>query len=152
MDTHPRPPDPLITLSACGSATEATATLSPWYPSVNENGDPVSVVYEGRVPCDDCQVLKIGLALYRDQDTNEPSTYELSRVHVGKGNDRTVNKGSWQITSGTSLDPQAVVYQLDENAPREYRSFWVIGEDILFILDEDMSSQGWDGGLVLCSQ
>jgi hypothetical protein len=129
----------LIILSGCGYLAETPATFEPWYPSVNENGDSIFAVFESRIPCADCEVIKFGLALYWDRETKTPTTYEMARVYVGKGNDRTVNKGTWIITSGTKLDPQTAVYQLDSNAPQEFRSFWAIGQDILFILDQNMN-------------
>jgi hypothetical protein len=129
-----------IIITGCGNLTETpAATFAPWYPSVNENGDPVFAVFESRIPCADCEVIKFSLVLYWDQETKTPTTYEMARVYVGKGNDRTINKGTWTITAGTKLDPQAVVYQLNSNAPEEFLSFWAIGRDILFILDQDMN-------------
>lgn len=136
----------LIMLSGCGNLVKTTATFAPWYPSVNENGDPVFAVFESRIPCADCEKIKFGLALYQDQETKAPTTYMMARVYVAKGDDRTVNKGIWTVTHGTKLDPQAIVYQLDSNAPQEFRSFWAIGQDILFILDQDMNPRVGDAG------
>lgn len=135
-----------LALSGCSTSTNITPTFAPWYPSVNENGDPLLAVFESRIPCADCNTIKFGLALYRDRETKAPTTYRMSRLFVGKGNDRTVNEGIWTITHGTKLDSQAVVYQLDSNAPTEYRSYWAIGQDILFLLDQDMSPRVGDGG------
>jgi len=134
-----------IILSGCSILAKTPTTFPPWYPVVNNNGDPIFAVFEGRIPCTDCQVIKLGLALYEDPKTNTPTTYEMSRLFVGKGNDRTVNEGKWLITSGTKLDPQAVVYQLDSNAPQEFRSFWAIDQDILFILDQAMNPRVGNG-------
>jgi hypothetical protein len=52
---------------------------------------------------------------------------------------RIVTDGIWSITKGTKLDPNAVVYNLDFNAPEEFRAFWAIGDDILFVLDQNLS-------------
>jgi hypothetical protein len=84
-------------------------------------------------------VVKLGLALYWNPDAQEPTTYQMSRVHVGKGNDRTVNEGSWVITSGARVDPDGVVYQLDSLAHPEFRSFLAIGTDILLVLNDAMA-------------
>lgn len=136
----------LIIMSGCAYFKKAPTTFEPWYPVVNENGDPVFTVFESRIPCAviDCTKIKFALALYRNRETKAPTTYKMARVYVGKGNDRTVNEGTWIITRGTKLDPQAVVYQLDSNAPQEFRSYWAIGQDILFILDQDMNPRVGD--------
>ena len=125
--------------SGCNSQPTTPATVEPWYPATNENGDEVFAVFESRIPCNDCEKIKLALALYVDSETKLPTTFQMARVYVGKGNDRTINTGTWTITQGTSLDSQAVVYQLDTNAPEEFQYFWAIGEDILFILDQDMN-------------
>lgn len=137
----------LVMMSGCSYFKKAPATFEPWYPAVNENGDPVLVVYEGRIPCmviPDCNKIKVGLALYQNAQTKLPTTYLLARVGVGTGNDRITNVGTLTLTHGTALDPQAVVYQLDTNAPQEFRSYWVIGRDILFMLDQDRNPRVGD--------
>lgn len=130
----------LIIMSGCGYFRNAPTTFEPWYPAANESGDPVFAVFEGRIPCmaiPECSKTKVGLALYHHAQTQLPTTYLLARVDVGTGNDRVTNAGTWTITHGTALDPQASVYQLDENAPQDFRSYWAIGQDILFMLDQD---------------
>ncbi len=131
----------------CGYFRKAPVAFEPWYPAVNENGDPVLAVYEGRVPCmaiPDCNKIKVGLALYQSTQTKSPTTYLLARVAVGTGNDRVTNAGTLTITQGTSLDQKAVVYQLDTNAPEEFRSYWVVSSDILFMLDHDRAPRVGD--------
>jgi hypothetical protein len=127
----------LTALAAAGCATPPV-TPKRWYPEVNARGDALATVFESRIPCLDCQAIKFGLALYRGRD-GAPSTYRMARVYVAKGNERTVNEGAWSVARGTKLDPQAPLVQLDGNAPAEFRAFWVIGENILFILDRDLS-------------
>ena len=126
-----------------GYFQKAPATFPPWYPAVNANGDPAVADFENHTPCpldasEGCNKMKFGIVFYKDPKTQAPTTYLMSRVFVGVGNIRHVSQGTWTITHGTKLDPQAVVYQLDSNAPQEFRSYWVIGKDILFILDQDM--------------
>ncbi|MBI5873759.1 MAG: copper resistance protein NlpE N-terminal domain-containing protein [Candidatus Omnitrophica bacterium] len=140
----------LVMMSGCSYFKKAPAAFDPWYPSANENGDPVFAVFEGRIPCmgqmaiPDCNKIKVGLALYQNAQTQLPTTYLLARVGVGTGNDRITNAGNLTLTHGTVLDPQAVVYQLDTNAPQEFRSYWVIGRDILFMLDQDRNPRVGD--------
>lgn len=137
----------LVMMSGCSYFKKAPATLEPWYPAVNENGDPVLAVYEGHIPCmaiPDCNKIKVGLALYQSAQTKLPTTYLLARVVVGTGNDRITNSGTLTQTHGTALDPQVVVYQLDANAPQEFRLYWVIGRDILFMLDQNRNPRVGD--------
>jgi hypothetical protein len=52
-----------------------------WYPKVNAQGDPVSAVYQSRVPCLDekalatpgCEKVKLALVLYRNRQTEAPN-------------------------------------------------------------------------------
>ena len=122
----------LLLLAGCDSTP---APVAPWYPETNERGDPLFAVFESRVPCADCQAIKLGVALYRHRDTKRPTTYRMVRVYVGKGNDRLEDRGAWIEITGAPFDPRAVVYRLDGPAPAEFRSFWAIGQDILFVLD-----------------
>ncbi|KRE30478.1 copper resistance protein NlpE N-terminal domain-containing protein [Agromyces sp. Soil535] len=117
----------------------------PWYPATNDSGDPAFVDFENHVPCavddspaEDCQRVKFSLVLYRDAESNEPTTYVMSRLRVGVSNDRQVNEGTWSIGQGTALDPEATVYQLDTGAPEGLDVYWPIGDDILFVLDEQL--------------
>jgi hypothetical protein len=127
-------------LSGCGNVQDSRATPEPWCQPVNDDGDPVFAVFESRIPCADCERIKLALALYRDSETEAPTTYKLARVYVGKSpEDRIVVDGAWTITQGTKLDPNAIVYQLDADAPLEFRSFWAIGQDIVFVLDQNRS-------------
>lgn len=135
-----------LILSGWTGHEKAFAQTETWYPSVNEDGDPVFAVFGSRVPCSDCERLKFALVLYRDRKTHTPTTYRMARVYVGKGDDRIVNQGTWSIIHGTRLDSQAVVYRLDGQAPEEFRHFWAIGDDILFILDRNLSPRVGDAG------
>jgi hypothetical protein len=121
-------------------------SLSPWYPEKNEMGEGVLWVFESRVPCHDCERVKLALVLYGDPQTSIPTTYKMARVYVGRDNNRLTNDGNVTITQGTSLSPQHTVYQLTTNAPTEYKIFWKINEDLLFILNEDLTPRLGDAG------
>lgn len=144
----------MLTLAACGLSEGQTAAREPWYPSVNAHGDPVMAVYESRVPCLDeraratpgCEKVKVALILYRDAASGAPTTYLLGCVYVGDDSGRLETAGSWSMGAGTALDPAARVYELDANAPAEFRSYWVVSADILFILDRDRRPRVGDAG------
>ena len=127
----------LIGVSASGCLQEPPGAYRPLYPAVDAAADPLFAVFESRIPCADCEKIKVALALYRDRDTDAPTTYKLARVYVARSpEDRIVVEGTWAIAHGTKLDPHAVVYQLDAHAPRDFQLYWAIGPDILFMLDE----------------
>jgi hypothetical protein len=131
---------------------DAATEFGPWYPMQNENGDPAVADFENHIPCvttgnqpiKKCDRMKFGLVLYRDAKTKAPTTYIMSRVYVGVSSERSVNKGAWEVTKGNGLDAQAVDYKLDANAPEEFRNFWAIGDDILFILNDDLKPRVGD--------
>jgi NlpE N-terminal domain len=136
----------VVAVAGCESQPGISTVSEPWYPSTNERGDPILAVFEGRVPCADpeyvkCEKIKVALVLYHEGTSRKPTTYKLARVYVAASPEgsRVVVDGAWTITKGTKLDPAAPVYKLDASAPQEFRSYWVIDRDILFILDEDLS-------------
>lgn len=129
-------------LNQNGYFDQAPTTFEPPYPSVNANGDPFLGVFEGRTPCTDCnesEKVKVALVLYQNPETKAPSTYWLGRVLVGKGNDLIVTQGTWTIRHGIKGYPEAVVYQLDSNTPEGLRSYWLVNENILLPLDQNMN-------------
>jgi hypothetical protein len=131
----------VIALSGCVVRNSPT-TIAPWYPETNQQGDPIFSVFESRIPCGgNCSRLKFALVLYWNQETKAPTTFKMARVYVAEEPEgaRIVTDGIWSITKGTKLDPNAVVYNLDFNAPEEFRAFWAIGDDILFVLDQNLS-------------
>ena len=120
--------------------------IQPWYPETNANGDPLLGVFESRIPCADCERLKFALAIYQDQQTNLPTTYVMSRVYVGRDENRISNNGNVNVTTGTSIDPSHIVYNLTSGAPNEFQSFWKVDDNLLFILDSNLSPRLGDSG------
>lgn len=108
----------------------------PLYPAANADGDPLLGAFASRIPCGHCYAIKFGLVLYEHAETRDPATYKMMRVFVGEGNDRTVNEGRWTKRRGVPGYPNAVVYELDANAPTEFRSYWAINDQLLLILDQ----------------
>ena len=138
----------------CAQPQRDPVAVEPWFPTLDEKGDPVFAVFEGRIPCNSpeligCDKVKVSLVLYKDVRSNVPTNYKLARVYVAtspQGN-RLVASGLLSVTRGTTLDPSATVYRLDANAPPEFRAHWAIGTDILFMLDERLNlkvgTAGW---------
>lgn len=130
------------------------ATIVPWYPESNEAGDPVFAVFEGRIPCADparvgCDKIKVALVIYHDAKSKNLTTYKLARIYVATSPDgsREVVSGSLKVARGTKLHADETVYQLDAAAPKEFQNYWLIGDDILFFLDDNLKpmvgTAGW---------
>jgi hypothetical protein len=100
------------------------------------SSDSLLGVYEGKIPCPDCERTKVRLTLYTNKN-NSPTEYKLERIYVGKGDDRTTTTGSWTISQGISSNPSATVYQLDSNSPSEFRSYYAVDNNLLLFLDEN---------------
>ena len=112
-------------------------------PVAVETGDPTLLgVFEGRVPCTDCERVKVRLTLFQDAATREPTTYVLELIHVGLGDERQTTEGPWTITHGTATDDEAIVYGLGGDATDGYRQFQVADENILLF-------RGGDGSLTV---
>lgn len=103
------------------------------------------VIFEGRTPCldfaeqynikvgNDCIKLKWRLTLFRDSETNQPTTYVLK----GTINRPIETKGKWTIIKPIENNSEAVIYQLDPDKPAESMYFWVGDENLLFFLDKE---------------
>ena len=119
-------------LAACGSeaAGDLGALRSP------PMGSGTFGVFEGKTPCSDCERIKVRLTLFARPDRGTPTGYLLERIYVGKGDERTVDEGGWQTTTGSPTDADAVVVILNPTAPQEFRRFQRVGDNILLMLDD----------------
>lgn len=142
----------LFAIGAAGSASAQEPHR--WYPQTTGEGDAVRSVFQSRFPCLDeaartlprCERLKFALALYHDPDTGRPTRYVMARVYVGNDDERVIDSGRWSIVPGTSTDDEAQVIQLDESAPADFRLFWIISDDVIFLLDRDRKPRVGDAG------
>lgn len=134
----------LLSINNLQCQKEPTDHLTPWYPAKNASGQSVIAVYENRIPCADCERTKVAVVLYGSSQPWQPQSYHLAQVFVGKSDDRLEKFGSLVQKTGTGLDPQATYLQFDEQAPPELKYFWVIGENLLFILDQHLMPQVGD--------
>lgn len=122
------------------------APEEPLFQQEDARGDPLFGVYQGRTPCRDCAAIKIGLALYRDDETWAPTTYKLVRVYVGKSDERVVSEGVWKVAGDVEGYPDSVAYELDANAPGEFRSYWAINDELLLVLGKGGRPRVGDAG------
>ena len=84
----------------------------------------------------DCERIKVRLTLFARPDRGTPTGYLLERICVGNGDQRTVDEGGWQTTTGSPTDADAVVVILNPTAPNEFRRFQRVGDNILLMLDD----------------
>lgn len=128
------------------SCKQEKPSPGPWYPEINDSGEPVIAVYESRIPCDDCERLKFALALYGKSKTENPVSYLMARVYVGKNDERIVNKGTLSVGKGTSIDTSHLVYVLTSGAPDGFHNFWKMNDSLIFILDSLFAPKVGDSG------
>lgn len=117
----------------------------PCISQVTKNVNSLYGVFDGRTPCRDlanqlnekvqaeCIKIKWRLKLYIDSITGNASTYELLGFVYKKGNPRL---GRWQITKGTKANPEAIIFQLDQEG-REPLFVQKGDDNILFFLDKN---------------
>jgi hypothetical protein len=107
-----------------------------------ETGSSVYGVFVGRTPCQEflkelnmgeraaCVKRKMGLTLYYDSVTHEPTMYKT------RGMGKWSGQGKWRILRGTPADPMATVFQLELDPNTSL--FLLKGDDnVLFILDRN---------------
>jgi NlpE N-terminal domain len=153
-----------VMITACTSAitpgsTANPATVGAPTASPQAAGSSILGVYEAITPCGsqvrplpqitsttNCEQIIWKLSLFQDAATSEPTTYLLDSVYgmpqqgtmglIGGGTSITM-AGSWEIVTGTKLDPNAVVYQLNVDTPETTISFLKLNESMLHVLAHD---------------
>jgi len=94
----------------------------------------------------DCELMKWNLTLYQDKSKKTPTTYKLDCLYgfpkqgttgfVGGGK-KVEMEGKWAIIKGTALNPNAIVYRLNDNKTNKTISFLKLNDDLLHLLDSD---------------
>ncbi|MGZ8557541.1 MAG: hypothetical protein ACXWWC_04390 [Chitinophagaceae bacterium] len=102
-------------------------------------------VFDGRTPCRDlakqinetvtteCIKIKWRLTLYKNAELVNQGNYELIGFIYKKDNPRI---GKWHIVKGAHSNPDAIVYQLDQDG-REPLLLMKGDDNILFFLDQE---------------
>ena len=75
------------------------------------------LVYEGTIPCADCEGIRMRLKL-ENRSGADDKTYELTETYLGtkEGNRNFQSRGVYQITYGYENDPTAILITLvDKN-------------------------------------
>jgi NlpE N-terminal domain len=94
-------------------------------------------VFEGKVPCAECERTKVRLTLHHDAVSGAPTAYVLERIDVGHGNDRQIFRGTWATTVGSAADPNSTIVTLS-NEPAELTHFQQVGQTLLLVLDDTL--------------
>ncbi len=84
--------------------------------------------FSGVLPCGDCGGIETDLILRADW--HGTYHYQLRETHVAADGVRRTfdSQGVWRRRRGTSVDPEAVVYQLDTAGSQPQRLFIVLDE------------------------
>ncbi len=69
-------------------------------------------IYEGIIPCADCEGIKISLKI-----ANDFQSYELSELYLGKNEKEIITKGRLNTERGYEDDPDATIYILNYDQP-----------------------------------
>jgi hypothetical protein len=96
------------------------------------------------------------IILYQDPVTSAPTTYTLDSAYgvpqqgtngLAGGGTSISMEGSWAVLTGTKLDRDAVVYQLNPDISQTAVSFLKLNEDILHVLSSEktllVGNAGW---------
>jgi hypothetical protein len=131
----------LLFFISCGLVQSNQCTAQ----SSKKPGNSLAGVFDGRTPCQElakqlhetvtpaCIKIKWRLTLYKDSVTGDPGTYELLGFVYKKDTPRT---GKWSISKGTKVNPQAIIYQLDQPG-REPLLLLKADDNVLFFLDQE---------------
>lgn len=115
--------DGLNTNRGTNQTEQVTAETTPATPQVLG-------VYEGRLPCADCEGIDTVLTLYVD------NTYEMSSTYIGKEVQPFIEKGQWATVKGDATNPEATVYQLDSTGAT-VQNYLLVDDNTLQQLDSE---------------
>jgi len=127
----------LLVLAAC--AAKAPRPAGPVAARMAD-GRYLVGTFEGVLPCADCEGIRTRLTLHANgPDDFTSATYALVETYLGTsdGVQRVRAEGDWALLRGDATDPEATVYQLDPGRPSTQRSFRVLDEHRIELLDRD---------------
>jgi hypothetical protein len=152
----------LISITACtkvNSSASNIPTIPPTISTVEKTDTEMFGVFEGITPCSslttplpqipkdsDCEQMIWKIVLYHDAVSGMPTTYELNSAYglsqpnsngLAGGGTEVVMTGIWEIIKGNTAYPNAIIYQLNSDQPRDSVSLIKISDDVLHILSED---------------
>lgn len=90
--------------------------------------------YEGVLPCADCGGIRTQITLFADT-----AMYRMTESYLGTASPDSSRQtqGTWTTLHGMEGNPDAIVYQLDPGDPEGARSFVVVSDSELRMLDRE---------------
>jgi copper homeostasis protein (lipoprotein) len=83
------------------------------------------MVYEGLLPCADCEGIETILKIYQGDGTIEGHTFELTSIYKGKEpNNKFVVTGNYNLERGLEKDPDGTIYILNYDKPEANQVFY----------------------------
>ena len=131
----------ILALAACsGNTKDRSASLNNQVLLPNNNS---VTVYEGILPCADCEGIRTTLTLFQN-NLKKRYTYMLQEKYLGQDNDKTFETtGNWSALKGTQQDPNAIVFQLavqnDDPEDSDVINYLVVDKNTIKLIDEEMN-------------
>lgn len=136
---------------ACNSRPETTPATNPNIDSAlavktKIPGEPDATrtfigVFEGVLPCADCEGIKTELTLYQDVANADNNSYILKETYLGinTGDTTFTSKGKWDVLKGIKTDKEASVFFLNYDRPDESIYYLKEDEATIVMLDKEQN-------------
>ena len=144
-------PVSIMLFIACNSRPETSPATNPDIDSAlavktKIPGEPDATkmligVYEGVLPCADCEGIKTELTLFQDVANAENNSYILKETYLGvnTGDTTFISKGKWDILKGIKTDKEAAVFFLNYDRPDESKYYLKEDEATIVMLDKEQN-------------
>ncbi len=98
-------------------------------------------VFEGVLPCADCEGIRTELTLYQDVANADNNNYILKETYLGvnTGDTTFTSKGRWDIVKGIKTDKDASVFFLNYDRPDEPKYFLKQDDSTIVMLDKEQN-------------
>lgn len=132
----------IFQLLSCNSNKKGETVQAPLETLDNENTESILgkvTVYEGVLPCADCEGIETVLKIYQGDGTIESHKFELTSIYKGKKPEKKfVEKGNYNLERGLEKDPDGTIYVLNydkSQAGQIYYGYTAKTPDKIFLLD-----------------
>ena len=129
-------------LLSCNSNKKEETIQDPLETVDNESTESVLgqvMVYEGVLPCADCEGIETILKIYQGDGTMESHTFELTSMYKGKQPEKkSVVTGNYNLERGLEKDPDGTIYILNYDKPVASQIFYGYSSndpDTIFLLN-----------------
>lgn len=129
---------------SCNSNKKGENVSAPVETVENESTESVLgnvAVYEGLLPCADCEGIETILKIYQGDGTIESHKFELTSIYKGKEPEKKfVEKGNYNVERGLENDPDGTIYVLNydkSKADELYYGYTAKTPDKIFLLNNN---------------